>query len=894
MEYQFNKGSEWRKWDLHFHTPSSYDYNNKSITNEDIITKLVADGISVVAITDHHTIDIERISELQVLSKGKLTILPGIEFCSELGGSESIHFIGIFPENADIKHIWTKIQGTLDLTDKGISDKGGVEHIHCDLLNTCELIHELGGLTTVHAGSKSNTVESIKNTTLAKMYQKKDILMHTIDFLELGKSSDINVYEDIVFKAIGVRRPLIICSDNHDINNYLVKENCWIKATPDFEGLKQSIYEPERVKIQKDHPNSQRAQYNIIEKLRFEDKSGETRFTDFEIGLSPYLNTIIGGKSSGKSLLMHMIASSLGNKTDSKDYANLTQNVSLKIYYADNPNQERESEDRRIIEFLPQLHIEKIVRKQSGTNNHKDFNDFIEDILKQNADVHNTFKKEKEIISNKKINLSTSITKWIQYDESYLLLREELLPLGDNAIIQKEIYLIRNQIESLKKGSGLTDTELELYNTLSLKNQRAENIILDIKEDIESFDILKQYIKDQIAADFENSITFQTENRLSLTFLKDVKEELSLGINKIINESILPRIEIQITRFNSRIVKLEQFILNNKKILQPYLEKAQIQDEVKKLEDREKIETDKIKLIKEKEDEIKREKAKRDEIDLIKIYTELKGVYAKLVALVNDEVSQKWDDGTSGLTLEASVNFNYEDFSSRVQALVNIKSSLENQFGNFLFDGNDFKYKEQDHIDKIKHFFQVVISDTSRFSNFKKGHKLEELINCIFDNFFFIDYDIKKGSDSIRNMSEGKKGIVILQLYLSLSNAEYPILIDQPEDNLDNRTVYKELNDFIKKSKQKRQIIMVSHNANLVVNTDAENIIVANQMGEDGKENKKFKFEYVNGALENTFQTSSEKGVLYQKGVKEHICEILEGGAEAFKSRERKYDLRNV
>jgi hypothetical protein len=82
---------------------------------------------------------------------------------------------------------------------------------------------------------------------------------------------------------------------------------------------------------------------------------------------------------------------------------------------------------------------------------------------------------------------------------------------------------------------------------------------------------------------------------------------------------------------------------------------------------------------------------------------------------------------------------------------------------------------------------------------------------------------------------------------------------------------------------------MISHNANLVVNTDAENVIVANQSGENNNENNKFKFEYVNGALENTFSKSEEKGILYQKGIKEHVCEILEGGVDAFEKRRKKY-----
>ena len=65
----FPRGSEWRKWDLHFHTPSSYDYKDKSVTNEQIMDKLVENDVSAIAITDHHFMDVERILELQKLGK---------------------------------------------------------------------------------------------------------------------------------------------------------------------------------------------------------------------------------------------------------------------------------------------------------------------------------------------------------------------------------------------------------------------------------------------------------------------------------------------------------------------------------------------------------------------------------------------------------------------------------------------------------------------------------------------------------------------------------------------------------------------------------------------------------------------------------------------------------
>lgn len=63
-----NRGSEWNKWDLHFHTQSSYDYKDKTVTNIQLIEKLVEKDVKVVAITDHHIIDVERIQDLKVLT----------------------------------------------------------------------------------------------------------------------------------------------------------------------------------------------------------------------------------------------------------------------------------------------------------------------------------------------------------------------------------------------------------------------------------------------------------------------------------------------------------------------------------------------------------------------------------------------------------------------------------------------------------------------------------------------------------------------------------------------------------------------------------------------------------------------------------------------------------
>ena len=90
--------------------------------------------------------------------------------------------------------------------------------------------------------------------------------------------------------------------------------------------------------------------------------------------------------------------------------------------------------------------------------------------------------------------------------------------------------------------------------------------------------------------------------------------------------------------------------------------------------------------------------------------------------------------------------------------------------------------------------------------------------------------------------------------------------------------------------KIKRQIVIVTHNPNVVVGADAEEIIVANQQGIGNVNPGGVKFAYVTGALEDSFVRDNDS-MLLKQGIREHVCDLLEGGDKAFKLREQKYQL---
>jgi energy-coupling factor transporter ATP-binding protein EcfA2 len=141
-----------------------------------------------------------------------------------------------------------------------------------------------------------------------------------------------------------------------------------------------------------------------------------------------------------------------------------------------------------------------------------------------------------------------------------------------------------------------------------------------------------------------------------------------------------------------------------------------------------------------------------------------------------------------------------------------------------------------------------------------------------------VRYEISYDGVDIRKLSPGTRGIVLLLLYLALDNSDdRPLIIDQPEENLDPKSVFDELVALFIAAKAKRQVIIVTHNANLVINTDADQVIVAeagpHQLG------KLPPLSYLTGGLENA-------------AIRKAVCNILEGGEVAFRERARRLRVR--
>jgi len=140
-----------------------------------------------------------------------------------------------------------------------------------------------------------------------------------------------------------------------------------------------------------------------------------------------------------------------------------------------------------------------------------------------------------------------------------------------------------------------------------------------------------------------------------------------------------------------------------------------------------------------------------------------------------------------------------------------------------------------------------------------------------------IRYGIKYEGVDLGHLSPGTRGLVLLTLYLHLDRWDLrPLIIDQPEENLDPSSVHSELVQFFRDAAQRRQIIMVTHNANLVVNTDSDQVIVASSERDSPRDLPHV--TYHSGGLEEPL-------------IREDVCRLLEGGRDAFRRRGQRYGM---
>lgn len=943
-----NRGSEWNKWDLHVHT--KYTNKNDQFTSAtfddfciEFFKRAVEKNIKVIGITDYFSIEnylkikefLTRIDEIEVLEQikeeiKKIYLIPNIELrmlpSTDSGKLINIHclFNPDYIDNLEDDFFSTLEFNGYKMTKTGLIRLG--KNMKPDVSND-DLAYEVGinnfvispdileSLFKKNNNLRKNTITVVSNNStdgasgLRKHYELfendnassldgvRKKVYHLSDMIFSSRKGDIDYFlgnkgdsKELVIQKCGSMKPCIHGCDAHSENKLFepdLSRYCWIKAIPTFEGLKQVLYEPDRVKIQEDKPDK-KIGYEVIKSIKILNTNNV--FTQNEIYFNSNLNSIIGGKSSGKSLLLYLLAKTVlsSEKFDEiskyKNFVNydeLPKGIECEVLWEDGTVTKLSShENKRHIEYIPQLFLNNIAEDKKNEL----FNQTINDLLYKKNGYKGAIDLIYKSIDEKKISLTSEIEKYFTNESELTRLEIELTTLGDKNAIETLIYSFYKELEELKSKSSLTEDDENIMKAIneSITLKQNEKILLE-KEIILNNSINK--VTNELGSKIERFIIDEFNlidiDESHKEILKTYYENLSKNIiqsidsfkesNPLTNDALLDKIKLKDEEIEPLIKSLEPY--NNK-----------ISDQKKYLSIEKQLKDEQLKLdtILLKEKEINNQKSKLDIKKFIDIYKELLEIYNTITSL-NEPYKKIGND----LELITYIDFNLSKFYDNFSYFVTKNQSMDKIFNDGIFDvDSNYLYKKENHIENIGEVLNKIFSGNVKFN---KSKTLKEMTKSLLDDNFDITYDLKQGDDLLNHMSPGKKGIVLFQLFLEVSSSKVPILIDQPEDNLDNRTVYNTLNEFIKTKKIDRQIIMVSHNSNLVVSTDSENIIVANQNGQNSSYPR---FEYINGALEETKKKDlSELNELKKQGIREHVCEILEGGVEAFKKREEKYNI---
>jgi ABC-type lipoprotein export system ATPase subunit len=947
-------GSIWRVWDLHFHTPSSYDYKDMSVTNEDIVRALTDAHVSLVAVTDHHTMDVARIAELQVLGHGRLTVLPGIELRTELGGSNSVHLVAVFPEDCDCTRVWDTLRVKHGL-DQRAAERGH-ERVYVDFSDFSRDVHELGGLTIVHAGSKANSIEEIANSSAFKQALKADLARDAIDVFEIANPSSIPDYRNIVFPAIDKQLPLVLCSDAHRLSDYS-PPSCWVKADPSFYGLSQALFDPwDRVCLGETPPALVRISHNkakYIGSISFSRTPGsdlaEAWFDGISVPLNPGLVAIVGNKGSGKSALSETIGL-LGGCQHCEHFSFLHKDrflhgrkpkaghfnaalewvdgstVSHCLNASNDPLEER-------VRYIPQNYLETVCNDLQ-VGDQSEFSTQIEQVIFSHVPPAERARHQtlRSLIEYQTAEIEANISR-----------SRERLQEANASIVGIEYQQSAEHQSKLVMGLESKRRDLEVIDAAGpqpvAKPTEDPTASPDMKAKVEELDRVDAEISELEAALQKNADLqrIAKQGQISCSKLLQAVDNFSdrysdlqglwetegasagVPIGEVVTLEIRrQRLEQALLGWNARLDETATAANGNlegslaRRLASGYLRRTELRSALSApqqayeqyLEDEKQWINARNAIIGDAEtadtvtwyeaqlaslsglpDEHSEAVRERDELTAA-IFEGLKKwrlVYEEAYKPVQDYI-----DGHPVLSgrarFEFSASIAERGLDQRFFGLIS-----QGRKGSFCRDGGTVLKKLVDSADfgsitGVKQFTDDVLdhlsydrrtgegSEVAIESQLKDGASKQEIYDLLFSlSYLRPAYSLRWAGKDIELLSPGEKGALLLVFYLLIDKDTCPLLIDQPEENLDNRTVFDILVPCVNEARRRRQILLVTHNPNLAVVCDADQVITASLDAENQNQ-----LSYQSGAIENP-----EIGAA--------VVDVLEGTKPAFEKREHKY-----
>ena len=549
MNNTYPKGSEWRKWDLQIHVPGAkhadqYPAESGVAVWEQFIEYIKYSGVSVFGITDYFSVaGYEMLQEKikDIAEQKNKRFVPCVELRLDMSvniGSEHLHCHLIFDDECEISNIRDflahlplknkKPNGTTaycreaDITACGGYDKISVtkealgESLENSFGNDKPFL--IAGVASGMGSNRANANANIKMELSDSFDNFCDLFFGHQE--NRGYYLNKDRYENKDKKA--KPKPVISTSDCHtfeDCEKKLGKKFTsrdqegnalerygfsWIKADLTFEGLRQIIFEPvDRVAFGYEKPEPKKSYY-LIDKVRFMDNTGQDDFPSDPIEISQNLATIIGGKSTGKSLLLYYMARTIDRKeaeTRFDDHPATTQyrfdelqKFDFEVEWADGDitrlkrvEGEKDAGNRKIL-YIPQNYLNKLSEKD--VIGRDTLNQFVKNVLLQDENARGNYEYNLTTIKSLSISISASVSNLYQIKQEIDEIEEKIKQLGEENGIKKYIAHLRKEADDIKTKSGLSAQEIRDYEAMLEKEKITTTniaVLSDDKKNLTSF-----------------------------------------------------------------------------------------------------------------------------------------------------------------------------------------------------------------------------------------------------------------------------------------------------------------------------------------------------------------------------------------------------------------------
>lgn len=925
FDMRFPKGSEWRKWDLHIHSPATVFNNqfdgaddNEKWTN--YFNKLSSlTGVAVLGITDYFSIrGFRKVKEHKDAGNlGNISlILPNVELrILPVTGTDTPINLHIVFSDEIIEDLDSKFFSELkfdyldepfrcleeDLiklgrkfrNDEHLGNEAayqvGVEQFKTDLKTLKEIFSKSkiirDNALVIVSNSSNDGNSGIQRSSL--LATRQDIYRFA-DAIFSGNPNDRKYFlgkgvddEKEIVRKYGSLKPCVHGSDAHSndkICNPDLGRFTWVKADPTFEGLRQILFEPdERVQIQTASPadDFRKSQFTHLKSGAGEIiHAGPVRFDQVDLPLNENLVAIIGGRGTGKSLLLDSLAKTFGKLEGSERKDVVTIDADFEVTYA-KPDRATESYQVGVANRLDYLHVHQGQIKSIVKDRVKFDGEIKKLLLLPEAPFDSGLEEEIRVT----LSRMSDLRSWFGEKDSQGRL------INSEETIRAEIEDKRKLIDALS-----TEASKELisqYNDTSLEISEARVLISNTN-------VLEQRLVefvDSINKDFEGLNT-----RLSTTMqIPTITVEVQLAALKKVREQ--------------KVAEIASLQEKNRGIEQSFAD-AGIKEDITTLFEKLATYQQEIGSLNSRLNEITSKRA--EYANLLSKRKEFGSRIREHLQRNAEEVDRRWEKLKEGK----------EGWLPDQRTLISSLLTDIDIAGEIVFDPGQFyqtimpaldgrRFRPQQKLEQvfgmktIDDYFELI-ADRHPIATDDGNTQLEQFIGQAYfttegpDSFIEALFTSAKRNEYLRVLSKvsfrgktpeklsvGQKGTLYVCLKLATDPFITPFVFDQPEDDLDNDFIMQHLVPIFRRIKKYRQVIIVTHNANLVVNADAEQVLVAHNEGEV--------LRYVSGSLENCFgpvEEVAETDPLRRKGIRQHICDILEGGRAAFEKREQKYGFR--